>query len=222
MLSFFFVLWIFYSIFRYCIMMGKTHLAVGLAASLAVTAPDTLPDCLTAVIGGCVGGVLADCDILDNDHKLASFSVQFVAAGVTALALVLDGVLNLGIVRAMMERQAAVTAGMIAFAVLWLLGVFSGHRTFTHSVTALLLYTFAAYVIHPPLTVGFAAAYLSHLLIDLLNRKNLPLLYPLKSGICFKLFYADGLANRLFFLAGTVASAYLLTKEILSGFAAIQ
>ncbi|MBE6711401.1 MAG: metal-dependent hydrolase [Ruminococcaceae bacterium] len=222
MLSFFFVLWIFYSIFRYFIMMGKTHFTVGLAAALAVASPSTLPDCLTAVIGGCVGGVLADCDILDNDHKLASFSVQFVAAGVTALAMGLDGFLNLGILRSMTERQTAATAGMIAFAVLWLLGVFSGHRTFTHSVTALLLYTFAVYVIHPPLTVGFAAAYLSHLVLDLLNRKNLPLLYPMKSGICFKLFYADGFANRLFFLAGTVTSAYLLTRGILSGFAAIQ
>lgn len=203
-------------------MMGKTHFAVGLAASLAVVSPATLPDCLTAVIGGCVGGVLADNDILDNDHRLASFSVQFVAAGVTALALTLDGFLNLGIVGSMMERQTAATAGMIAFAVLWLLGVFSAHRTFTHSLPALLLYTFTVYVIHPPLTVGFAAAYLSHLLIDLLNRKNLPLMYPLKSGFCFKMFYADGLANRLFFFIGSVVSAYLLTKGILSGFAAIQ
>jgi len=203
-------------------MMGKTHFAVGLAASLAAVSPVTLPDCLTAVIGGCVGGVLADCDILDNDHKLASFSVQLVAAGVTALAFTLDGVLNLGIVQSMTQRRTMATAGMIAFAVLWLLGVFSGHRTFTHSVPAFLLYTFAVYVIHPPLTVGFAAGYLSHLLLDLTNRKNLPLLYPLKSGFCLKLFYADGFANRLFFFAGTVVSAYLLTKGILSGFAAIQ
>ena len=202
-------------------MMGKTHFAVGLAVSLAVVSPTALPDCLTAVIGGCVGGVLADCDILDNDHRLASFSVQFVAAGVTALILTLDGFLNLGMVGAMMERQKAATAGMIAFAVLWLLGVFSGHRTFTHSLPALLLYTFAVYVIHPPLTLGFAAGYLSHLLLDLLNRKNLPLMYPLKTGFSFKLFYADGIANRLFFFAGTIVSAYLLTQGILSGFAAI-
>lgn len=197
-------------------MMGKTHFAVGLAVSLIIVQPDSFQECLTAVIGGTVGGVLADNDILDNDHRLDTFSVQFFAAAVTVIALVIDSVGGFGIWQSITENQSDATTGGIVFAALWLFGVLSKHRTFTHSLTALLFYTLAVGMIYPPLTAGFAAAYLSHLLLDLTNKKKLPLLYPLNFGICFKLFYADGLANKLFMSIGFAVSGVLLMLGILA------
>ena len=43
-------------------MLGKTHLALGVAAAAAVLQPSTVPECLTAVLSGAVGGVLCDID----------------------------------------------------------------------------------------------------------------------------------------------------------------
>lgn len=199
-------------------MMGKTHFAVGLAVSLAVVQPDTFQECLTAVIGGTLGGVLADNDILDNDHRLDAFSVQFFAAAAAVIALVIDYFCRFGICQSIMANQSEAVTGGIVFAVLWLLGVFSKHRTFTHSLTALFLYTFALGMIYPPVRFCFAAAYASHLLLDLTNKKKLPLLYPLNFGICFKLFYADGLANKLIMTIGFAVSGILLMLGILGSF----
>ncbi len=197
-------------------MMGKTHFAVGLATSLAIIQPKSFEECLIAIIGGTVGGVLADNDILDNDHRIDAFSVQFFAAAVTVTALVIDCVGRFGIWQAITENQSNATTGGVVFAVLWLFGVLSKHRTFTHSLTALLFYTLAVAMIYQPLTAGFAAAYLSHLLLDIMNKKKIPILYPLNFGICFKLFYADGFANKVCMYLGSAVSGILLLTGILS------
>lgn len=196
-------------------MMGKTHMAVGLAVSLAVLRPESIGECILAIVGGTVGGVLADSDILDNDHRLDTFSVQFAAAAITAAGAGIDLILGLGICESIAENYSRAITGGIVFAVLFVLGILSSHRTFTHSLTALLLYTAALGMICPALCPCFAVAYASHLVLDLTNKKRIPLLYPMKFGVCFKLFYADGLANRLFMTVGFAASAVLLGVGIL-------
>lgn len=195
-------------------MMGKTHMAVGLAVSLAVLRPESIGECLTAIVGGTVGGVLADSDILDNDHRLDTFSVQFAALAVAAATVGLDLIFDFGICTSI-EPSRAITGG-IAFVVLWILGILSKHRTFTHSLTALFLFTAAIGMIYPPICPCFAAAYISHLVLDMTNKKKLPLLYPVKFGVCFRLFYADGIANRILMTAGCAASAVLLIIGIVN------
>lgn len=201
-------------------MMSKTHLAVGLAVSLAIVRPDSLSDFLTAGIAGCVGGILPDCDILDNKKSLSTYSGQFFVGGLTLLALIFDKYFNLGLCRAALENGRYAMFGGIFFAILWLVGVFSSHRTFTHSLLAMALYTFALHNLCPPLTFPFCGAYASHLLLDLLNRKGIPLFYPWKWGICFYLCYADGIVNKLLMYAGVLASVFLLTCGILKIFIA--
>ncbi len=199
-------------------MMSKTHLAVGLAVSLAIVSPDTVSECLTAVVAGCVGGILPDCDILDNKNSLSAYSGQFFAGGVALLALIFDNYFDLGLCRAVTENGYYALVGGILFVLLWLRGVFSGHRTFTHSLFAMVWYTFALSWLCPPLTIPFGGAYASHLLLDLPNKKGLPLFYPWKWGVCFRLCYADGIVNKLLLSAGILASVFLLTCGILKSF----
>ena len=66
--------------------------------------------------------------------------------------------------------------GGVGFVVLWFIGFFSDHRTFTHSLTALSLFSLAVWLIYPPLLFGFVTAYLSHLLLDILNKKKMKFL----------------------------------------------
>ncbi len=196
-------------------MMGKTHLAIGLATAFAVMRPENVGEALIAVIGGTVGGVIADSDILDNDHRLDTFSVQLAAAAVTIAALVFDYFGGFGICESIAEDVPRAVSGGVVFAVLWILGVISSHRTFTHSLTALVLFSFAVGMIYAPFRPVFAAAYVSHIVLDLTNKRKLPILYPLKLGVCLKLFYADGLANRIFFTLGCVTSGALALAAVL-------
>ncbi len=199
-------------------MMGKTHLAMGIAASLLVTQPQTAGECILSVIGGSIGGVLADIDILDTDSH-DSLNVQLFSMGITFILLILDKFFHLGICDGIFQNGILLPiVGFASFAILWVLGVFSAHRAFTHSFTAVILYSAAVFLIYPALAIPFAVGYLSHLALDVLNKKKLPLLYPLKFGICLKLCYANKAANEIFFhigIAVTIAFGLLRLLEFI-------
>ncbi len=86
----------------------------------------------------------------------------------------------------------------------------ASHRTFTHSLLAMFLYTFAVWVVCLQMHRAFLFAYGSHLALDLLNKKPIPLFYPVHWSACLKLCYADGLANRALLYLGTGLSAAML------------
>lgn len=195
-------------------MMSKTHFAMGLATSLAVIHPESYNECLVAVIGGAAGGVLADCDILDNDCKSETMLVQLIAAGIAVISFVIDFIFGLGLIRSISENKKSAIIGFLLFCILYAIGVFSAHRSFTHSITALILFGMSIYLINAPIAISFAAAYASHLLLDLLNKKNLPVFYPIKFGVCCNLFYADRTANKVFMYIGFFMSALLLSVFI--------
>lgn len=54
-------------------MMGKTHIAVGIAAAYLITQPQTAPEFIIATVGGSIGGVMADIDVkIDTSNKYAA------------------------------------------------------------------------------------------------------------------------------------------------------
>ena len=54
-------------------MMGKTHIAVGIAAAYLITHPQTAPEFIIATVGGSIGGVMADIDVkIDTSNKYAA------------------------------------------------------------------------------------------------------------------------------------------------------
>lgn len=67
-------------------------------------------------------------------------------------------------------------------------GTRTGHRTLTHSLPYAALLTYSIYLLSNSmtLTTAFGAGILSHIVLDLLNTKPVHILYPLKSGVCFK------------------------------------
>ena len=194
-------------------MLGKTHLAVGMGAALTLAQPTTLGACITAVIGGAVGGVLADADTMRTDGKLGATQVHAFAAVLTVSLLMLDSVLKTGMCAAIARRNDETLAmGGILFAALWIWGYFSDHRSFTHSLGAVCLFTWAVNMIYPPLSMSFLVGYGSHLVLDLLNKRPLKLFYPLDDGVCFGVFYSNREANTLCFYAGCLVSAYFIIR----------
>ncbi len=198
-------------------MMGKTHFTVGLATSLAVLQPKSISECLVAIVAGALGGVTADNDTLHGSGVLAG---HLLSLKTTLLALVIDYFFALGICSSIMENQMTALIGLISFLIFWIIGYCSNHRTFTHSFLGMILYSLSIGLVYKPLALGFMAAYLSHLFLDLLNKKKLPLLFPLKVGVCMGLFHSNRTANAFFLYLGYITSAVLLTMGIVSGFSA--
>ena len=196
-------------------MMGKTHFTVGLATALAVLHPESVGECMVALIGGALGGVTADNDTLQRSHAKLG---HLMALQTMLLAIIVDLFFGLGLCESVYENQQSAVIGLIAFIVLWLIGYCSDHRTFTHSLLGLILYSLAMAMIHQPLAFGFAAAYLSHIVLDVMTRKKLPLLYPFDYGICLKLCYANKAADKTIRFFGYAVSAILLGRGLILGF----
>ncbi len=197
-------------------MMGKTHLFVGAASALALSRPDTPEYCITAMIGGALGGIISDIDMHDNRSKKESLYARMLVLGLIAAGLITGKISADGILTEFIASPDKINLiGIGAFILLCIFGVIQPHRKFTHSVVAAILYSTAIGMIYMPLCVPFAAGFISHLAIDILNRKNLQLFWPLKTGVSFNLCYSNKLADKLFLIAGIAATAYFAGLPIL-------
>ena len=190
-------------------MMGKTHIFIGTALALSVTAPTTPRGCLPVILGGSLGAVLSDIDIRANQSHRDVSHTRFLTAGIMAVCLLLDSFFENSILSYIKMNDGA-GFGALLFGVLVVVGSVQEHRGFTHSLLALLLFDLAVGLLCPPILPSFTVGFVSHLFLDSFNKKPVRLFFPLKTGICLKLFYADGLADRLCLLCGILGTiAYL-------------
>lgn len=189
-------------------MLGKTHLAVGVAATLAVVKPTSLRELVLAAGVGAVGALISDIDVGTSESHQDADVVTALTVGVVAVVLGLDHFFNMGIVSRIRASEGTfrLVLGLLLFIGICAYGKEQPHRSFMHSFFALALLEGAIFFIYPPLMLYFGVGFLSHLATDIWNRRDLKLLYPLPFGISFGLFSAKGPANRLFFLAGSAIS----------------
>lgn len=190
-------------------MLGKTHLAVGIAVSMTVLRPDTLPELVTGLGAASVGALISDIDIgAAGAHRDADI-ITAMSVFAVALVVILDQVFHVGIWQMLMQKSsfARIIPGALAFIGICAFGKEQPHRSFMHSFLALFLLSALVNVIFPTAMPYFALAFLSHLAADLFNYKRVRLLYPMKKGgFCLKLFRAKGFANRVLFLTGSTVS----------------
>ena len=202
-------------------MTGKTHIMVGTAAALALV-PLSLPvaSCLPFAMGGVIGSLAPDTDIGTSE---GSRELRRVWAGLCvalASALVADAVLGTGVCDyARTHVGLEQLAGLATLVAVFALGRASGHRGFSHSVVALAASTLALRLAYPLLATPFAMGYASHLLLDLLNKKDQRLFWPLGRGVSLGACKASGVADALLCLAGFLVCLVLvlLHLDILPG-----
>ena len=127
----------------------------------------------THLAGGAVAGAVTLAAALNGDFGLPAppFYVLPLAAGAAALGSLFPDIDN-------RKSKAGQAAGLISSIVnyLW------GHRTLFHSpVLYFLLFFYARdYIgVFLPVMFGFMAGALSHIALDMMNEKGIPLFYPL-------------------------------------------
>ena len=184
-------------------MMGKTHMRLGVASALAAAQPAAIPSVIAAIIGGAVGGWIVDIDCRKGSQKRYRVNGEDVKDAVKnavfiGIFILVDFMLGNGICQYISEnREGKVWVGFVGMLILLLLGYLSAHRTFTHSLLGMALFSGAVYYFCQPLHIPFAAGYASHLAADFLNKVGIQLFYPLPWRICLKLCSADKTANAI-------------------------
>jgi inner membrane protein len=193
-------------------MLGKTHMAVGMAAGLMVMRPQNIQELIMGTGAALVGSVIADIDIgTSESHKDADriICLSILVVGIVAAA---DCIWNLGIHRRILADSnavrivlaAAVFLGVCAF------GKEQPHRSFMHSFIALVVLPGCVTVFWPIAAPYFFTAYVSHIAIDLLNKKGEQLIFPFHKRFSMNLCSSKGLVNKLLFQAGSLCTTAVL------------
>ncbi len=189
-------------------MLGKTHMAVGIAATLTITKPQTIPEIILAAGTGAVGALISDIDIETSESHKNANKITLLAVASLCMVCFLDFYHNAGIIRQILTSRnlLRVTLGALVFIATCTFGKEQPHRSFMHSFLALGILSFAVGMITPVLVPYFAVGFLSHLAMDILNKKKVRLFFPLKGGFCLGFFHAQGFMNSALFVVGCVVS----------------
>lgn len=187
-------------------MLGKTHMAVGIAATLAITQPSGVSELVLAVGAGSLGALISDIDVgTSNSHRDAD-KITALSVVVVLAVFAMDYFCNTQIIERIIGSSGylRIIAGLLMFIGICAFGKEQPHRSFMHSFLALILLSFALGLIWEKAVIYFAVGFLSHLATDIFNKKKVRLLYPLKGGVSLGLFHAYGLANDIFFAVGSI------------------
>lgn len=189
-------------------MLGKTHMAVGVAAGLTLLHPQNIPELIVGTGTLALSSVISDIDSGTSDSHKDADKIIAVAGLICFAVAAAETVMHLGIYERLMRNSSfmRILAGTMAFLLLCAFGKEQPHRSFMHSIPALLLLTGCVKIIFPLAMPYFAVGFLSHLVLDLLNHRDERLLYPLKCGVSFGICSSKGLVNRILFSVGSTVS----------------
>lgn len=192
-------------------MMSKTHIGVGLAVAL-LAAPATISDVLLALTGGSLGCLFCDVDLgflSKTDKKLKPGWI--IVLVIFLSSFILDSLFFRRILYFTLTKQFwVVPIGVVLFVVQVLLAKHLPHRTYSHSITICVLTTSLIYAFARPIWIYYALSFVSHIVLDLFNRKPITLFYPHKKSFCFNICYANGIANTVLMFVSVAACAILL------------
>ncbi len=186
-------------------MMAKAHIAAGMAAAFTVMRPESIPEALPVVTGAALGCLICDLDCENPRERNESSRYRILMAVVAAAALIEDHMIGAGMWNSVGKHGPYLWfAGFAAFVLICGFASISKHRGFAHSFLALALETASLWLVFPMAAKPFAIAFISHQVLDLLNKKPVRLFYPAKKGFSLGLFYADRLANKLVATGGMI------------------
>lgn len=193
-------------------MLGKTHFSVGMAAGLAVCRPQSLAILVagTAVAG--FGGIISDIDVGTSDaHNKVDHIIGLAMSAIVGVVIA-DAVFHVGIYNRLMADSniARIIIGTLAFLGICIFGMKQPHRSFMHSILALLGLSFFVYMIFPDVAPYFSIGFASHMVIDAFNGKREKLFWPIGKGFALRMCSSNGMINNLLFHLSNIATVILI------------
>jgi len=197
-------------------MLGKTHFSVGMAAGIAICRPQTMPMLIAGAGLAAFGGTICDIDVETSDAHEQVDRMLVVAVIMVAAVVVMDFIFRVGIYRRLMANSniARVIIGSLAFLMICAFGKEQSHRSFMHSFLALAMLSICVYIIFPDMTPYFMVGFMSHMFIDVFNRKREKFFWPVGKGFCLHWCSANGIVNKILFYVSTMAVVlFVLTSR---------
>lgn len=163
----------------------------------------------THIAGGAVAAGVIITAYMNHDFSLGSEPAALIP-GVFGLAIIGGLTPDIDLKTSKMGQQAKSVSAIINF--------FFGHRTLFHApIFYLLLYLVlkAPLLQYHILMLAFTAGALSHIVLDMLNVKGIPLFYPVKGNYHIASIKNGGLAEKTVFITLIVTSAIIELRHII-------
>ncbi|MGN0298701.1 MAG: metal-dependent hydrolase [Lachnospiraceae bacterium] len=192
-------------------MLGKTHMAVGVASALTIMHPNSLSELIVGTGVAALGALINDIDVDTSDSHKGADRVTILTLVVVLAVVLLENFFKLGIYERLMQNSnlMRVVGGCLVFVAVCAFGKEQPHRSFMHSILAWVIFVVIVNIIFPMAAPYFGIAFASHIVLDLLNYKRLKLLYPSDKGFSLNLCYANRLANKILLIVGTAWSVVI-------------
>lgn len=197
-------------------MTGKTHMNIGFAATAAIfnfTAIPTEPKTMiTALSLTALGSLMPDID-LENTKISNLFLKLALYLGLLAIPILLILNKNRWDFSSIISLSNLNISGAAILLILIILSKFTKHRTFTHSLLGLMLFSWGGYVLlnsSGHLFLYFILGYILHLIADSLTHQGIQLLFPLKSRQAAGIVKTGGLLDTILSIISFSITIYLL------------
>ena len=145
--------------------------------------------------------LILDIDVGTSDAHNKVDHIIGLAMGAIVGVVIVDAVFHVGIYDRLMADSniARIITGISAFLCICIFGMKQPHRSFMHSILALLGLSFFVYMIFPDVAPYFSIGFISHMVIDALNGKREKLFWPIGKGFALRMCSSNGLVNNLLF-----------------------
>lgn len=180
-------------------MTKRTHVICGNALALAIMRPTSIKFVAIGMLATSIGSVICDLDITTSkSHKEMDKIFLLVLVGILGCVF-FDNKYNLGIYNLLINNTNLfrIIIGSFLFLLVCFYGMHKPHRSFLHSILGLFILTYLSNIIFKDCSMYFFIGMLSHIFLDLFNKKSVQLLYPFDDRFCFKFCDSDGLINNL-------------------------
>lgn len=194
-------------------MTAKTHTACAATLTLLLIQPNNVKYLTLSLAGGIIGGIIPDVDSKNSETNQIFDKVTIITLLTVAICIALEYYFNIGLYKLITKRTniMELSLSIILFFIMCIIGSRTHHRSFTHSIIGLIIFSFILSISLPKLFIeSFIIGYASHIFLDLLNHKGLKLFYPIKKRLCLDLCDSDGLTNNIIFYISIISLSILL------------
>ena len=191
----------------------KTHIMCANAVSLCIIQPQSIFDLLLVAGFSTLGALLPDVDLKDSipdkifDRLMASLIT------IVLMSFIIKFLFNIDLY-CKIKECGDIFSYIICisiFIVMGYLGSKTSHRSFTHSILGCIIYSaILSYCFNSICLWSFIFAYISHVFLDLFNKKGIAIFYPAKYRFAFKLCDSSGKVNKFLFITFSILCVSIL------------
>jgi len=203
---------------------GTTHLAAGITAGASLTLALSAESAAEAFIltgASALGAILPDIDCKSNSIAVKIYKniVTFITI-IVMLYVIVKHYMHLPTNTCISPPlyYTSISISGIIFAGLCILGRLTKHRSFTHSILGLCMFVSNFYILTgKPYALAFGLGMLSHITLDLFNKRGEQLLFPLPYSFNVGIAKTNGIVDKVLGLIFSAISV-ILCGIIIGGF----